>query len=204
LLLLFIGCQLFGIVVGLTAAFTTEKDASKTEAVLTGWLVLSLGMPFFGIMCKLAGRQMIQTLEQNPGLGCIYGPVPVIVSYLMAAVGVLAVDLPVRVAGGIAGWFGFEIRETILTGDPEQVLKKQAARRAARAALPKRKLVAGLLGLCLPFGAHRFYLGYEKVGLAQCLVTAFTCGIGAVWSMVEGVLILTGKFNRDAQGKPLT
>ncbi len=68
----------------------------------------------------------------------------------------------------------------------------------------KSRLVAGLLGILLPFGIHRFYLGYTGLGVAQLLVTFFTCGLGAVWSMVEGVLILIGNsITTDAQGRPL-
>jgi TM2 domain-containing membrane protein YozV/ribosomal protein L40E len=76
----------------------------------------------------------------------------------------------------------------------------------------KSKLVAGLLGIFVGgFGIHRFYLGYNTIGVIQILVTVvggiITCGIGwiagAIWGLVEGILILTGSINKDAQGRPL-
>lgn len=70
----------------------------------------------------------------------------------------------------------------------------------------KSKMVAGLLGILLGgFGAHRFYLGYNQIGVIQLVVTFFTCGLGAVWGLIEGILILTGseQFRTDATGRPL-
>lgn len=67
----------------------------------------------------------------------------------------------------------------------------------------KSKLVAGLLGILVPFGVHSFYLGDTKKGVIQLLVTIFTCGIASVWSFIEGILILIGNINTDAEGRPL-
>ena len=77
---------------------------------------------------------------------------------------------------------------------------------------PKAKLVAALLGIFVgAFGIHRFYLGYNAIGIAQLVLGVLgivTCGIttlaSAIWGLVEGILILTGSINRDAQGRPLT
>jgi len=67
----------------------------------------------------------------------------------------------------------------------------------------KRKMVAGLLGLFLGgWGVHRFYLGYTGIGVIQILVTLFTC-VGAWWGIIEGIMILAGSFDRDAQGRKL-
>jgi TM2 domain-containing membrane protein YozV len=64
--------------------------------------------------------------------------------------------------------------------------------------------VAGLLGIFLGgFGVHRFYLGYVGIGIAQIAVTLVTCGVGHIWGLIEGILILTGNINRDAQGRSL-
>ena len=68
----------------------------------------------------------------------------------------------------------------------------------------KSKLVAGLLGIFVgELGIHRFYLGYTGIGIAQIVVTILTLGIGGLWGFIEGILILTGSFNKDAQGRPL-
>jgi hypothetical protein len=74
-----------------------------------------------------------------------------------------------------------------------------------RAPGARSKLVAGLLGIFVgAFGVHRFYLGYTQLGVIQILVTVFTCGLGGLWGFVEGILILTGNIDRDADGQPLT
>ena len=72
----------------------------------------------------------------------------------------------------------------------------------------KSKLCAGLLGIFLGvFGVHNFYLGYTGKAVAQLLITVLTCGIGAIaseiWGIVEGIMILTGSINTDAEGNPL-
>jgi TM2 domain-containing membrane protein YozV len=72
--------------------------------------------------------------------------------------------------------------------------------------LAKSKMVAGLLGVLLgAFGVHRFYLGYTSIGIIQIVVTIVTCGIGGLWGVVEGILILVGhdSFKTDAEGRPL-
>jgi TM2 domain-containing membrane protein YozV len=69
----------------------------------------------------------------------------------------------------------------------------------------KKKLIAGLLGLLLgAWGVHRFYLGYTHLGIIQIVVTVFTCGMGGLWGVVEGILIFVGKIDRDAQGRRLS
>ena len=69
----------------------------------------------------------------------------------------------------------------------------------------KSKLVAGLLGIFLGgFGVHRFYLGYTGIGIGQIVVTICTCGAGALWGLIEGILILCGStIKTDADGKTL-
>lgn len=69
----------------------------------------------------------------------------------------------------------------------------------------KSKLAAGLMGILIPgLGIQRFYLGYTTMGILQILATVATCGIGAVWGLIDGILILTGKVATDADGNPLT
>ena len=72
----------------------------------------------------------------------------------------------------------------------------------------KSKIAAGLLGIFLgQFGVHNFYLGYTGKAVAQLLITLLTCGFGAaitwIWGLIEGIMILTGSINVDANGVPL-
>lgn len=72
---------------------------------------------------------------------------------------------------------------------------------------PQSRLVVGLLGIFLGgFGVHRFLMGYTTIGIIQILVTVFTCGIGAWWGIIEGIMVLarSAAFERDAYGRPLT
>lgn len=67
----------------------------------------------------------------------------------------------------------------------------------------KSKLVAGLLQLFLgTFGIGRFYLGYTGIGVAQLAVSILTCGIGAIWPFIDGIMILVGKVP-DPEGRTL-
>ena len=67
----------------------------------------------------------------------------------------------------------------------------------------KSKMTAGLLGIFLGgFGVHNFYLGYTGKAIAQIALT-FCFGAGAIWGLIEGILILTGKIDKDAKGVPL-
>lgn len=71
---------------------------------------------------------------------------------------------------------------------------------------PKSRMVAGILGILLGgFGIHSFYLGYTNKGILQIVVTLVTCGIGSIWGLVEGILILVKNpsFLTDANGVPL-
>ncbi|MFF7274458.1 NINE protein [Streptomyces griseorubiginosus] len=64
----------------------------------------------------------------------------------------------------------------------------------------KSKIIAGILQLTLGgFGVGRFYLGNVGMGLAQL----FTCGGLGVWSLVDGILLLTGNDHTDEHGRIL-
>lgn len=68
----------------------------------------------------------------------------------------------------------------------------------------KSRIAAGVLGIFLGgFGVHRFYLGYTTIGIIQLVVTLVTFGVGHLWGFVEGILILAGTINQDAEGRPL-
>jgi TM2 domain-containing membrane protein YozV len=80
----------------------------------------------------------------------------------------------------------------------------------------RSKVTAGILGILLGgFGVHQFYLGNNSkgglmlglqiVGIAtSCIVVGWfiSCGVG-IWGLVEGIQILIGTINRDADGKLL-
>lgn len=68
------------------------------------------------------------------------------------------------------------------------------------------RMVAGLLGVLVGgIGIHNFYLGFTKKGVIQIVVTLVTCGIGSIWGLIDGILILMGKegYDKDADGKVL-
>lgn len=59
-------------------------------------------------------------------------------------------------------------------------------------------------------GIHNFYLGFTTKAIIQLVVSllgAAAFGIGPVaigiWALVEGIMILTGKINTDANGVAL-
>ena len=72
----------------------------------------------------------------------------------------------------------------------------------------KSRVCAGLLGIFLgAFGVHNFYLGYTGKAIAQLLITLLSffvlSGISALWGLIEGILILCGNINKDANGNDL-
>lgn len=69
----------------------------------------------------------------------------------------------------------------------------------------KQKMIAGGLKF-LPLiiglgGIGRIYAGHIGTGIAQ-LLTSFIC-IGYVWSIIDGILILTNDSATDGQGRIL-
>lgn len=72
----------------------------------------------------------------------------------------------------------------------------------------KSKIAAGLLGIFLGvFGVHNFYLGYTGKAIGQLLLTVLSCGIlsfvSGIWGLIEGIMILSGSIDRDANGNIL-
>ena len=98
-------------------------------------------------------------------------------------------------------------KESILSKMKREENKQQKVSTSTLTADPdaKSKMIAGLLGVFLGgVGVHRFYLGYIGMGVAQLCVTLITCGFGALWGFIEGILILTGStITVDADGKSL-
>lgn len=59
-----------------------------------------------------------------------------------------------------------------------------------------KRILAGVLGILLgTFGVHKFVLGYQNEGLTMLLITVLTCGIGAGFialiGLIEGIVYLT-------------
>ncbi|HKT02907.1 MAG TPA: TM2 domain-containing protein [Rugosimonospora sp.] len=67
----------------------------------------------------------------------------------------------------------------------------------------KSKLVAGLLGIFIGWlGVGRFYTGHIGLGVAQLVVSLVSCGLGGLWGLIDGILILVNG-GTDAQGRTL-
>ena len=92
------------------------------------------------------------------------------------------------------------------------IIEEKAKKKANKNPNAKSKMAAGLLGIFLgAFGVHNFYLGYTGKAIAQLLLFlvggTLTCGIlypvPAIWGLIEGILILCGNIDKDADGVPL-
>ncbi len=67
----------------------------------------------------------------------------------------------------------------------------------------KTKLIAGLLQILLGgFGAGRFYTGHTGLAIGQIAATWLTCGLGGIWPLIDGIMILVNG-GTDAQGRKL-
>jgi len=66
----------------------------------------------------------------------------------------------------------------------------------------KSKIIAGVLQLVIPLGIGRMYMGDVRTGVIQLIVTIITCGIGAIWPFIDGIMILVGD-PKDEFGRPL-
>ena len=71
--------------------------------------------------------------------------------------------------------------------------------------IQRSRAAAGVLAILTgSYGLHSFYLGNTSRGLIQLLVSFLTCGFGAIfmmiWGILEGVKILDGRINTDANG----
>jgi len=68
----------------------------------------------------------------------------------------------------------------------------------------KSKQTAGLLQILLAgFSVGRFYTGHTGLAIAQLAVTWLTCGVGAIWPLIDGSMMLTVDDNTDIDGRPL-
>jgi len=91
---------------------------------------------------------------------------------------------------------------------PQQAQYQQQFQQPMAPVQAKSKVAAGILAILVgSFGVHNFYLGYTGKAVAQLLITVLSCfilsPISAIWSLVEGIQILTGSISTDASGMPL-
>jgi TM2 domain-containing membrane protein YozV len=66
----------------------------------------------------------------------------------------------------------------------------------------KTKVVAGILQIVPGFGVGRFYIGDNKTATIQLVVTICTFGLGHIWCIIDGIMILVNG-GMDAQGRVL-
>lgn len=63
----------------------------------------------------------------------------------------------------------------------------------------RSRALGGILQLFLP-GVGRMYLGYSAIGVLQLVL----CGVGWIWSFIDGIIILTGGVRMDGYGRHLS
>jgi TM2 domain-containing membrane protein YozV len=146
-------------------------------------------------------------------VGWIIGLYPVFVAYIWGFTeGILI----------LKGIFNTDARGRVLM-DP---VPTRASGALTTTPSPKSRIAAGVFGVLLGgLGVHRYYLGYPSVATIQFLLWIsgwiMSCGpygaipscdpdilqtVGAVllaiascWGLIEGIMILTGHFRRDAE-----
>lgn len=104
-----------------------------------------------------------------------------------------------------------KVKSTTSTNTTNNAKPEQTTTTTYTNGAPKSKICAGLLGIFLGvFGVHNFYLGYTGKGVAQLLLTLVAwifCFIGpmvaSIWGLIEGIMILSGSIDKDANGNPL-
>ena len=66
----------------------------------------------------------------------------------------------------------------------------------------KSRVAAGILQIIFP-GIGRMYLGYMAIGVLQLLLTICSFGVLHIWSIIDGIIILSGGLNMDGYGRQL-
>ncbi len=73
--------------------------------------------------------------------------------------------------------------------------------RSATVKSDRSKTAAGILQLVIP-GVGRIYMGYAAIGVLQ-LVLTLCGGIGWIWSVIDGIVILGGGVKMDGYGRQM-
>jgi TM2 domain-containing membrane protein YozV len=88
------------------------------------------------------------------------------------------------------------------SNSPSRLVTVQSQGHSRALHLPKsdkNRTVAGVLQLLIP-GAGRMYLGYAALGVIQLVLFVATCGFAYVWSLTDGIMILSGRVGIDGYG----
>lgn len=64
----------------------------------------------------------------------------------------------------------------------------------------RNRVLGGVLQFLFP-GIGRMYLGFLAYGVLQLIVCIATCGVGWLWSLIDGLVILTGGLKTDGYGR---
>ena len=64
----------------------------------------------------------------------------------------------------------------------------------------RSRTLGGVLQLLIP-GVGRMYLGYAAYGVLQLVLSL--CGVGWIWSLIDGIIILAGGVKLDGYGRTL-
>lgn len=65
----------------------------------------------------------------------------------------------------------------------------------------RSRTLGGVLQLLIP-GVGRMYMGYAAIGVLQ-LVLTLCAGVGWVWSVIDGIIILGGGVKMDGYGRQM-
>ncbi|WP_233345918.1 TM2 domain-containing protein, partial [Saccharomonospora iraqiensis] len=95
------------------------------------------------------------------------------------------------------------LAESQMTTSPDGAVRPAPGGDGEPVTSGRSAVVAGILQLVVPFGVGRFYTGQTGLAVAQLLVTLLTFGLGALWPMIDGILLLVNG-GVDGDGRPLS
>lgn len=71
-------------------------------------------------------------------------------------------------------------------------MEEQTTQAPSTPPVESKRIICGILGILIgSLGIHKFVLGYPVAGIIQILITLFTCGIGGIIGLIEGIIYLT-------------
>jgi TM2 domain-containing membrane protein YozV len=74
----------------------------------------------------------------------------------------------------------------------EENTKQESWNRPQQHNPENKKLICGILAIVIgSLGIHKFILGYNQEGIIQIVISVFTCGIGGIIGLIEGIIYLT-------------